>query len=69
MQRLILFAVAMTLALIGTLVFMAGNQMGWISSDQTRFIGTGCFMFSGLVWCLYGWSVRWGARDGTSENK
>lgn len=58
MYRLIMFVVAMTLAIIGTLVFIAGNQMGLLSGDSTRFIGTGVFMFSGLFWCLFAFTLK-----------
>jgi len=66
MYRLIMFFVAMTLAIIGTLVFMAGNQMGLLSGDSTRLIGTGVFMFSGLFWCLYALTFK---DEEATENK
>ena len=70
MIRLILFIVAMTLAISGTLVFMAGQtQMDMIPGNYARLIGTGCFMFSGVVWCMYGFSYRWVNKDGTSKQK
>lgn len=62
-MRLFMFAIAMSLAICGTLVFMAGNQTELLSHNLARLIGTGLFMFSGLFWALYGMSFR-----GSSEN-
>lgn len=62
MNRIILFSVAMTLAIVGTLVFMAGNQMNLIPSNYARLVGTGCFMFSGLVWVIFGCASRRGTK-------
>ena len=69
MHRLILFSVAMTLVIIATLVFMAGNQMGMLSGNQTRLIGTGVFMFSGLFWCLYALTYKDADDSETSQPK
>ena len=66
MGRLITFVVALTFAIIGTLVFMAGNRTGLLAGNNATLIGTGCFMFSGLAWCVYGATFR---RSAGSEEK
>ena len=69
MTRLILFVVAMTLAIMGTMVFMAGNQEAIMPSNYARVIGTGCFMFSGVVWCLYGFAFRRATKGEAPKHK
>ena len=53
------FAIAMSLAIVGTLCFMAGY----------RIPGIGCMMFSGLAWAVFGMSIRNESRPKRARNE
>lgn len=59
MKKTLCFCIAMSLAIIGTLLFVAGpNRLGVLSENLAFLLGMGAYMFSGLFWILFAQAAR-----------
>ena len=69
MKRAIFTFLAMTFAIAGTLLAMLEHQITLFPDKIAQIASTGCFMFSGMFWMLFGISYRTKSdSEGTTKN-